>query len=188
MVKQMGNNAILADLFKDSTWVYSPDDSKAMTPKNQMIVRRGVPVDIQREDRFSPVNGFAFNPMSQDYVSVDNAVLLMLLKQVSRDPKALVALMAAYMKHTTDILNGVLNASKFHPLAALNSHILWACAAHRFGIINDSHYLKIADQTRSMFDKLFTVELLPAIGAVLAGPEKIASGLISKMGDGGDSE
>lgn len=131
---------------------YNPE---LRAPENAGITLRGVPVDIQNEDRFSPVNSFAFNPLAQELFSVDNAVLAVVLVTIAKQkPEALVKLMEKYIDSTTDILTSIVNSGKSHPLTALNASTAFAVVAHRFGIITDAGYLKMADQTRSIIDKL----------------------------------
>lgn len=124
-------------------------------PENAIIVRRNTPVDVQNEDRFSPMNGFAFSPLAQNLFSADNGVLAGLLFLIGRkNPKALERLAVKYMDSVSKMLIAITNSGKSHPLTALNASTQFAVVAHRFGVITDSGYLKIADQTRSIIDKL----------------------------------
>ena len=136
-------------------WDPRPDDLPLIggrDPENSAIIIRGKPVDIQNEDRFASVGGIPFNPLAQDYLQVDNLLLLYLLKQFKEQPKLLKDLMESYMKSVASIINTIADSSKTHPLLGLNNSTLIACICHRFGLINDSHYLKIADQSRKLLD------------------------------------
>lgn len=125
-------------------------------PEDSMILRRNVPVDIQNEDRFSPVNSFGFNPLSQDIFSLDTAALILLIK-LCENPK-IQGLAKLYIQSVTKILTTLIDAGKSHPITALNAITAYAVTAHRFGIITDSGYLKLADQTRSIVDKLIQID------------------------------
>lgn len=143
-------------------------------PENFIIVRRGIPVDVQNEDRFSPMNTFAFSPIAQNYFSIDNVVLAAAVLKMAKDrPQLLAKLMDNYMNNVTKILAAVLNSAKTHPIAMLNAHTTFACVAQRFGILNDSHYLKIVDQTRSIVDKLIQLDFL---NGALGGLETLVEG------------
>lgn len=145
-------------------------------PENSMILRREVPVDTQNEDRFSPMNGFAFSPLAQEYFSVDNAVLAgIVLLMAQKNPKGLERIIVKYMDSVTKILTTVVESGKTHPLTALNASTCYAVTAHRFGVITDSGYLKMADQTRAIVDKIIQLQW----GAELIGQSGLLAGLSS---------
>lgn len=132
---------------------YHPTGEETKTSKNAYILRRGVPVDIQREDRFTPFNTFAFSPLSQDLLSLDNGILGLLLFVIGKkSPETLAKIMNNYMTSVTKILTSLSDAGKAHPITALNTQTTFAAVAHRFGILSDSGYLKLVDQQRSLLD------------------------------------
>jgi hypothetical protein len=147
-------------------------------PEDAGIKHRGVITDIQNEDRFSPVNTFAFSPMSQEYLSLDNAILLILVARLAKsDPKGLAKLMAKYMDDVTGLLGKIADAAKAHPITALNAGTMYAVTAHRFGVITDSGYLKIVDQIKSIIDKLILINFA---GVAMDGLSVLVEG--SKVG------
>lgn len=149
---------------------------EARDPENSAIIIKGKPVDIQNEDRFASVGGFAFNPLAQELFALDNFVLLFLLSKVPKGQ--LVGLMKDYMKGVTKILCAVAESGKAHPLTALNASTQFASVAHRFGIISDQHYLKMADQTRSIIDKLIQLDFAGmAMDGLTTLVEKTVSGV-----------
>lgn len=149
--------------------LWSPDYT---TPENAIILRRNVPVDVQNEDRFSPRNTFAFNPFAQEWFSTDNGVLVAFLFMLAKkDPKSVERLAARLMANVTSMLNAVIATGKSHPITALNATTTWAVLAHRFGILDDSHYLKISDQTRHIID---TLQQLSAAGIAMDGLQVFA--------------
>ena len=133
-------------------------DLEARSPENAGLIVDGAIVDIQNEDRFSPNSKFAFNPMTQELLSIDNFLLMLLLKKLSS--AQLVDVAKAYMGNITKMLTEITKAGKAHPLTALNASTQFAVVAHRFGVITDSGYLKMADQTRSIVDKLIQINFL----------------------------
>lgn len=147
-------------------------------PENAMILRRQVPVDVQNEDRFSPRNTFAFNPLAQELFSYDNGVLAaVLLLMAKKDPKSVERLATKLITSVGNLLEDILQSGKTNPLSAINSHTTFACVAHRFGIIDDSHYLKIVDQTRSIIDKIIQLSAADiAASGVLNGLSVFAEG------------
>lgn len=144
-----------------------------------MILRREVPVDMQNEDRFSPRNTFAFNPFSQILLSYDNGILAGLLYLMARkNPAALERLASKLMANVSKMLGNILASGRGNPLAAINAHTTFACVAHRFGIIDDSHYLKIAGQTRSIIDKIFQLNAADiASSGILTGLSTLVEGV-----------
>lgn len=136
-------------------------------PQSGIILRRGVPVGWQDEDRFSPMNSFAFSPLAQNLFSVDNGILaLFLVKLYQKSPAELAKLASQYMDNVTKLLIAIVNTGKAHPLTAINATTLFSTVAHRFGILTDSGYLKVSDQTRSIIDKLIQ---LSAAGLAMDG-------------------
>lgn len=140
-------------------------DKKQRDPENSGIVIRGKPVDIQNEDRFASVGGVPFNPFGQDWLQPDNLLVLWILKQFKDNPKELRALMESYMKNVASIINTIADSSKTHVILGINNSTLIACILHRFGLINDQHYLKIADQSRKLLD----TEQWNILGSLIGG-------------------
>lgn len=164
---------------------YSPD---LHTPENAGIIKNGVVVDIQNEDRFSPQNGFAFNPLAPDgLMSVENLILLFIVKKFSETPEGrvqLASIIKNYLDSTTKILTSIVETGKAHPVTALNASTLFSVVAHRMGLISDAGYLKMADQTRSLADKMI---LMAAAGIAFDGVSSLveAGGKVAAATAGG---
>jgi len=155
----------------------------AETVENATIIRRYMPVDVQNEDRFSPMNTFAYSPFAQDLLSYDNAILAFILVKIAKsDPKLLAQLAGKYMDNTTKLLMAIVESGKAHPLTALNASTAFAVVAHRFGIITDSGCLKMLDQTRSIIDKLIQLNFanvaLEGIGTLVEAGAKVAGTVV----------
>lgn len=152
--------------------------------ENSTIIRRGFPVDIQNEDRFSPMGGFAYSPLAQDLMSIDNGVLALILLKLARDrPAALERLAEKFMDNITDLLSDIVQSGKTSPIASINASTTFAVVAHRFGIITDSGYLKMADQTRSIIDKLIQLDAGSIAGSgMLAGLQTFVGGSQGRRG------
>lgn len=147
-------------------------------PENAGITIKGVPVDIQNEDRFAPVGAFAYSPLAQELFSVDNGVLALLVVYLAKkNPAMLERIINKYLDNVTDLLSDIVESGKTHPLSAINAHTTFAVVAHRFGIINDAGYLKIVDQTRSIIDKIVQLNAADIAGSgMLTGLEVFAGG------------
>src|SRR4030042_96599 len=90
-----------------------------ITLKAGAIWRRGAKVGFQREDRFSPVNSFAFSPLTQTMSDFQNVALVGILAAASRSPEGLKMVMhfaEKYMDDVTKILTSILDAGTTHPM------------------------------------------------------------------------
>lgn len=148
------------DWFKwvNQTPVYSETEQP---PQAAQITIRGVPVGMQDEDRFAPVGSFAYSPLTSEISDFQNVALVSILLALSRSPDGrdkIFKLADTYIKSTTKLLESIVESGKTHPLTALNASTAYAVTAHRFGILTDAGYLKMADQTRSIIDKLITLD------------------------------
>lgn len=151
---------------------YYPKYEAEGVSKNAFALYRGFPTDIQREDRFSPVNSFAFSPLAQELFSIDNSLIGLLLFYIAKkDPSLVIKLFDRYMTNVSAILRTLTEAGKAHPVTSLNTQTTFAVMAHRFGLITDSGYLKLVDQQRNLLDYF---KALGTVGIVLQGVETLA--------------
>lgn len=132
--------------------------------------RKGIPLIIAKEDKFLPQNRFAFSPLPYDVMSVEGVAFALIMLKLSKTPegqKILERLAMKYMDSIASIVESVQGPAKTHWAVGLNAQTTTAAILHRTGLIDDGGYEKIVDQSRTVFDKIWTKDFV----------EKMASNL-----------
>lgn len=122
------------------------------------IWRKQHPIIVHKEDSFQPQDRFAFSPLPSEPISLEGAVLALLILKLSKTPegmKSLERIAIKYMDSCARIVESIQDASHSNWLTALNNQHMAAAISHRIGLIDDGAYIKILDHYRSVFDKMF---------------------------------
>ena len=146
------------------------------------IWKKDLPIPVEKEDKFQEQNRFAFSPLPYEPLSLEGAVLLLLVTKLSKTPegqKSLERIILKYLDSCGRIIESVEEACHSNWLTALNNQHISAAICHRIGLIDDGGYLKIMDHYRSVFDKMWQAQMA---GKILDGAVTIVGG--TKVGYG----
>lgn len=126
-------------------------------PVDAGYIRNGVAFNVQDLSHFTPNQPFAFSPLAQELMTVENAPLVLLALQFAKTPEGreqLLELAKTYIVALTGILTEICDSGSTHPLNHLNATTAFAAISHRFGLMTDSDYLKVVDQTQHIIDEI----------------------------------
>lgn len=118
---------------------------------------------IQGNTPFQHQDRFTFSPLPTNPVSLEGAALLAIIVSFMKTPQGqdkLARLMNTYIKTCGDIISSVQDACHSNWLTALNNQHITASICHRIGLMDDASYIKTMDHYRSVFDKMFALNIV----------------------------
>lgn len=118
---------------------------------------------IQGDTPFQPQDRFTFSPLPTNPYSLEGLAIFALIANFARTKegqKSLERIALKYIETCGSIIEAVQDASHSNWLTALNNQHITAAITHRIGLMDDASYIKIIDHYRSVFDKMFGLEIV----------------------------
>lgn len=113
--------------------------------------------EIADEVYATPEQHVVFGPATQEMLTLENAVLALVIFKLMKTPegmKSLERITIKYLDSCARIVESVEQSCHSNWLTALDNQFITATIGHRIGLIDDGGYIRIMEHYRGVFDKM----------------------------------